>query len=183
MRTEELWNEKVKWSIIKREFTPRIQMDLQQIKEPLIEDVKSIYLHGASDTGKTIYAAFLYLFYRKKMYMDAEIGQTYFISTSELVYELKKSFDKDSDISEADIVNKYKTCRLLVLDDFGTTIPSDWIYQVLYLIINYRYEYNLLTVFTSNLGLTELQKLFGDDRIPSRIERMCQIIKKNKYKK
>lgn len=183
MRTEKLWNEKVKWLIIKREFSPRIQNDLQTIDPPIIDKVDSVYLYGDSATGKTIYAGFLFMEERKRMYLTGEVGSCYFISTSEMVYELKKCFDKESGVKETEIIDKYKKCHLLVFDDFGTVIPSDWIYQVMYLIINYRYENNLLTIFTSNLNLQKLQTLFSDDRIPSRIERMCQIIKKNKYTK
>jgi len=49
------------------------------------------------------------------------------------------------------------------------------------MITDYRWENQKPTIITSNYGLPELAELFGDDRIPSRIERMCKAVKKTPY--
>lgn len=184
MRTEQLWDERVKERMIVRHFPPRIQDDLRNITEPEFDNtaVQSTYIHGASHFGKTIYACFLMLNELKRMYLNEINGQCYFVAACDLVYELKATFDKTTALSENDVINKYKTCHLLLLDDFGTTIPSEWMYQVIYTIINYRYEQLLPTIFTSNLDLNALSEFFKDGRIPSRIERMGKVVKKTNYK-
>jgi DNA replication protein DnaC len=76
-------------------------------------------------------------------------------------------------ISSSDVLRKYEEADILILDEIGTEKPSDWVFQMLYLLINYRYEYLKQTIIVSNFGLAELQERLNDDRIPSRIEEMC----------
>jgi DNA replication protein DnaC len=70
---------------------------------------------------------------------------------------------------------------LLILDDLGVDKPSDWVLNVLYNIINYRYENLKKTIITSNFSLDEIAEAFNDNRITRRIERMCIIEEKQAY--
>jgi DNA replication protein DnaC len=76
---------------------------------------------------------------------------------------LKDAFDRD-DVKFLDRMNALKDVEALLLDDFGSEKASDWTRETLFKIVNHRYLYNRITLFTSNL---EPQQL--DFRIASRL--------------
>ena len=127
----------------------------------------------------------MYIEARKKQYMEAISGKFFFIVADDLFDEVKRTFSKPDfredaidPIDEFDITDKYATAGYLVIDDLGSSRFTDWSSSVLYRIVNYRYEHLLPTVFTSNLHLDELGAALGDLRVPSRINRMGEILKK-----
>ena len=80
------------------------------------------------------------------------------------------------------IIKKYKTCRMLVIDDLfkGNISKSD--INIMFEIINYRYFNNLPMIISSELSLEEL--LLVDEALGSRIlemskEYLIQILEKN----
>jgi len=79
--------------------------------------------------------------------------------------------------TEADTIGKYARCRVLVLDDLGVERDSQFTHQVFYEIIEGRClaERNGL-ILTSNLGLNDLAKKLGDDRITSRLNGLCKLL-------
>lgn len=185
MRTKEQWMERIRPKMIKN-LTPRIQKDLEDINEPdsLPEEIQSSFIYGPARYGKTIYSVFMKLKEEENLYLDKVLGkECVFISTPELFQQIKQTYEKSSEKTEQEIINYYSNVHLLILDDFGTMKTTDWLIQTLYLIINRRYENMMKTIFTSNKSLSQLAIDLGDDRITSRIESMCILIKKTKYKK
>ena len=90
-----------------------------------------------------------------------------FKPSSDLIQEIKNSYDSN-ELSEHAILEKYKNCHLLILDDLGTERASEWQQEKLHLLLNYRYNEMLPTIITTNMGAVELnnqisQRLF--DRI------------------
>jgi len=71
----------------------------------------------------------------------------------------------------------------LVLDDLGTCKLSEWMFEILYSLINYRYEYLKTTIITSNYSIEQLAELWNDDRITSRIVRSGEVFEKEHYLK
>ena len=67
----------------------------------------------------------------------------------------------------------YRECSLLVLDDIGTQIKSDWHSQELFRLIDYRSSNGLVTIITSNYA-PELLNV--DERTKSRILKSCVAI-------
>jgi len=166
---------------IVRTFSPRIQKDLEIINRPdNLPPIESLFIHGPTGTGKTIISIFMYLEIKKKLYLEQSDDTISFTKTSEVFNGLKASFD-DPLVSEQVIINTLSEMDYLILDDFGSEKPSDWMLSVFYLLIDRRYENLKTTIFTSNHSLKEIAVKFGDDRITSRIQRMCKIIKKTKY--
>ena len=180
MRTKKRWEQVISPKILKV-FPLRIQKDIQNIKPPKNIKVQSCYIHGKTETGKTIQACFILLQESLNSYLLSKVKKLGFISVPDLFELIKESYkDKEKDATK--IVSFYSTVPFLILDDIGANKPSEWVLDILYLIINNRYENLLTTVFTSNLNLSELAEKLGDTRIPSRIKRMGKIIKKEKYK-
>ena len=175
------WNEKYEKEYCHMLFTPRICKDLlesewvKNIPSKLISE--SIFIYGKTGKGKTILACKLLLDLIKKDYFSHSIGTYNFISIPVLMQQLKEGFQNnigDKILSNLNIVD------ILVLDEFGFTKPSDWALQILYLLINHRYEQGKQTIITSNNDLDTVAKIFGDDRITSRIERSYHLIHKSK---
>ena len=179
-RTLQKWNDRYELECMKRYLPPRIVKDLQNfknIKVPELMGHQSLYLHGANRTGKTLTAAKILINVIKKNYLLAQPYNSYFVKMPDLLQEIKNSFGK----YDIDVLEKYLKCEMLILDDFGTNKPSDWVYEVLYRLVDTRYEQMLPIIFTSNISVNELRDLYKDTRIASRISRMGTIIEKERY--
>ena len=156
---------------------------------------KSIYIFGPAGSGKTFLATMLIENMRREWYANdppslskGESAWGYFVTVADLLTELRNTFtfargytpkrnqeEQPSQQTEMEVINKYKNARYLVLDDLGAEKTTDWTFQSLYAIINYRYEYLKSTIITSNFDIDALAEKLGDDRIPSRIYSMCYL--------
>jgi DNA replication protein DnaC len=60
---------------------------------------------------------------------------------------------------------------VLVLDELGATIPTDWVRDTMYQIINKRYNARKLTIFTTNYldSKTSDKEQTLEDRISTRL--------------
>jgi DNA replication protein DnaC len=186
MRTEESWNTQWKLKMIRSKFTPRLANDLLKLPMPIFDDfIDSTFIFGEIQSGKTVRAAQMMLMELQAIYLGdetAEVGSCIFVSFPDLLAEIRATYGKN-DKSEKEVMDKYMNAHLLLLDDFMTTRPSDWVIDILYHLINHRYEYMKKTIITSNLSLEDLEEKLGDQRITSRINRMCAIEHKTHWNK
>jgi DNA replication protein DnaC len=74
--------------------------------------------------------------------------------------------------SEAEM-GRYRTAGLLLLDDIGTAKGSEWVEEVTYRLVGYRYDAMLPTIYVTNLVPDQLRDALGD-RIASRLAETCQ---------
>jgi DNA replication protein DnaC len=71
---------------------------------------------------------------------------------------------------------------ILVLDELGATVPTDWVRDTMYQIINRRYNDNKLTIFTTNYldkSRSEKEQVLEDrigTRLRSRLYEMCKMV-------
>lgn len=96
-------------------------------------------------------------------------------------YQLRPKFVSEAAIIDlADQDNKFKSsnidnlckCELLCIDDLGAkTTGNDWMNDLLFKIIDYRYQHSLVTIVTSNI---RPEKLELDNRIVSRLASTTQ---------
>lgn len=93
-----------------------------------------------------------------------------FVTTIGLLGEIKKTYDKDSQVKESELLNALKMVQVLILDDIGTENQTGWVNEIFYQILNTRMTSNLITLFTSNVHNANLKH---DNRIKSRIEKMA----------
>ena len=99
---------------------------------------------------------------------------TKFVSASNLI-----NMSKDARPGDKNPIEVLCECKVLVLDDIGQkTSGEDWQNDLLFKIIESRYQNKLVTLFTSNMKDTELRI---DDRITSRIEKMSQLLPLPEY--
>jgi len=66
---------------------------------------------------------------------------------------------------------------LLVLDDLGTSKPTDWVAEQIYMLLNSRLEREnpLPVIGTTNYTLEELEDRLGHDRSVSRLVGLCEV--------
>lgn len=131
------------------------------------------------DTAK-INGLGLYLFSRTKgsgkTRMAASIAnklvQSYpvkFAVSGEILNEIKRTYDKASEVSESKLLDDLVDTEILFIDDFGMDTASPWVNDKFYHIINERYINKKVTFFTSNLPVEQLKY---DDRISNRVQGM-----------
>lgn len=121
-------------------------------------------------TGKTFLASCLC----NSLMVKYKIS-TKFVSASELI-NLSKQEPRQGEKNPMDVMCE---CKVLVLDDIGQkTSGEDWMNDLLFKIVEARYQNKLVTLFTSNISINDLRV---DDRIMSRIDKMCQKIPLPEY--
>jgi DNA replication protein DnaC len=97
-----------------------------------------------------------------------------FYEFGSLLKEIQDSYNPISKSSELKVLAPVYQADVLVLDELGATVPTDWVRDTMYQIINKRYNDNKLTIFTTNYldKSNELEERITY-RLRSRIYEMC----------
>jgi DNA replication protein DnaC len=97
-----------------------------------------------------------------------------FYEFGSLLKEIQDSYNPISKSSELKVLAPVFQADVLVLDELGATIPTDWVRDTMYQIINKRYNDNKLTIFTTNYSdkNKELEERVTY-RLRSRLFEMC----------
>lgn len=101
-----------------------------------------------------------------------------FYEFGSLLKEIQDSYNPVSKSSELKVLAPVYQADVLVLDELGATVPTEWVRDTMYQIINKRYNDRKLTIFTTNYldkGGDNTQRL--EERITyrlrSRLYEMC----------
>jgi DNA replication protein DnaC len=79
-----------------------------------------------------------------------------FVVVPDFLDHLRSIFYPESKISYDKFFESVKSNPLLVLDDFGEHIETQWVKEKIYQLINYRYNARLPTVITTQYSLDEI---------------------------
>jgi DNA replication protein DnaC len=96
-----------------------------------------------------------------------------------LLKEIQDSYNPISKSSELKVLAPIYQTEVLVLDELGATVPTDWVRDTMYQIINKRYNDNKLTIFTTNFSderRSDKEQVLEDrigSRLRSRLYEMC----------
>lgn len=127
---------------------------------------RSLLLLGTMGTGKTHLACAVI---QQVLRTEGREGATAkYTTASEIIMGVKDSFGRQGK-TEADIYADLHSYDLLVVDEVGVQHGSDFERQVLFHVINGRYERLLPTILVSNLNLADIRRYIGD-RV---IDRLC----------
>lgn len=137
------------------------------------KEVKGLYLTGSFGSGKT------YLISALLNELAKRNVKSTIVYYPEFLRELKSSFKDDFE----EKYNAAKKSKILFIDDIGAENCSSWSRdEILGSILQYRMEEHLVTFFTSNLSLEELEKHLsittnGTEKVKARriIERIKQL--------
>lgn len=111
---------------------------------------KGLYLEGPRGTGKTHLAIAIAL-------AIINTGVPVICKTSiDILGDIKRCYERNSEVTEEEVLEAYKTVDLLIIDDLGKEQVTEWSVPVLYSILNERYEALLPTIITTNYNTTAL---------------------------
>lgn len=118
------------------------------------------FLTGKPGTGKTHLAAATVF-----RYINAGKKGALFIVTGEFLQAIKKGFSTGGSDG---VIRQAKEAKLLILDDVGSEMATDWVRDTLYTLVNYRMNYMKPTLVTSNLMPSEIAETYHA-RLASRL--------------
>jgi DNA replication protein DnaC len=107
-----------------------------------------------------------------------------YMDFSDLLLKIQTSFRPDADASKELVLTPFVETELLVLDELGASKPHPWVQDVLYNLLNTRYNKKRITIATSNFedepDSTSGEKEKLEDRlgyrVRSRLYEMCVLI-------
>jgi DNA replication protein DnaC len=85
-----------------------------------------------------------------------------FTSAIKIARDFKSTWTKGADLTESDVIRRYSTPDLLIIDEIGVQFGSDAEKIILFEIINNRYESMRPTILLSNLPKDELSEFIGE---------------------
>jgi len=95
-----------------------------------------------------------------------------FYESGSLLKAIQDSYNPVSQTSEMRVLAPVFQAEVLVLDELGATVPTNWVRDTLYQIINTRYNNKKLTIFTTNyLDETRVAEEGSETSAPQRRSR------------
>ncbi|AVL75537.1 ATP-binding protein [Providencia rettgeri] len=112
---------------------------------------------GIPGTGKTHLAVSI------AREIAKDLQESVFITTAaRIIRAFRRTWSGNSEFSELDVLAKYCNPDLLIIDEIGVQYGTDSERNILFEVINDRYEYLLPTILVSNLPLNELEEMLGE---------------------
>lgn len=131
---------------------------------------KGIYFYSKTrGSGKTRLAVSL-----GNVLLNTIGRQVKFITSIDLLQEIKNTYNKETEYTESQIIESVTDVDVLIIDDIGVENKSPWVNEILFGIFDNRMKHRKITIFTSNC---EIEKLEHDERLKSRIFKMCIPVK------
>lgn len=143
-----------------------LKSQINAIKEN--KKIKGIYLYGTFGIGKT-YAMKDLLEKTKKDQVIKSSYETIIFSEYRgtlivwptLINQLKQNMNNKEKPIYKHNWEEYEKCQILIIDDIGGEVPSDWeLREILFPLLNSRIENKLTTFFTSNFSIQQLTNYY-----------------------
>lgn len=96
-----------------------------------------------------------------------------FLKANDLLSQIRKTFNSDSETTESEIVLMFRDVEVLVIDDLAVEKPTSFSERIFYDITDYRLEHKKPTLFTSNRTIESLLDIYKDGRLKGRVEKMA----------
>lgn len=145
---------------------------------PTHDEGRGLLLIGGCGVGKTHLAVAALV----EIINSNKPGRLLFSNFQDLIQEIQASFNNDQVPSKSELLRPLLEADLLVLDELGSQKPTTFVQDVLYYVINTRYNEERTTIFTTNYSDTAdpkeetLAQRIGT-RLRSRLYEMANLVK------
>jgi len=134
-----------------RDTVPVLRNAKKRVQEfvdlwPSLQEGKGLLLMGGCGAGKTHLAVAALL----EVIHSGKPGRVLFANFQDVIQEIHASFDSDQLPGKAEIMRPLLEADLLVLDELGSQKPTTFVQDILYYVINTRYNEERTTIFTTN---------------------------------
>lgn len=129
---------------------------------------EGLIIYGPPGNGKSHLAAAI-----THGIVERHLNSVLFANVPELLVDIMSSFEKKEETDK--IRKRLHECDLLVLDDIGTERWSQWVEQIMYVVINKRLNDEKPLVLTTNCTPKELAETVGT-KIWSRLQGACLLV-------
>lgn len=138
----------------------------RELFKSLVADARSfaeapegwILIHGPSGAGKTHVAAAI-----ANRCIERGVPAL-FVVVPDLLDHLRSAYSPNSEIGYDVLIEQVRNAPVLILDDLGTQHATPWAQEKLFQILNHRYNTQMPTIVTTNLGVDRL-----DERLRMRL--------------
>jgi len=113
---------------------------------PMTNEGRGLLLMGGCGAGKTHLAVAALV----EIIHSGKPGRVLFCNFQELIQDIQASFDADAAVGKSEILRPLLEADLLVLDELGSVKPTQFVQDLLYYVINSRYNTVRPTIFTTN---------------------------------
>ena len=151
-------------------------------------DKIGLLLIGPSGAGKTHLSVAIL----KELIIQKGIA-CLFCDYRDLLKQIQNSYNPSVQVTELDLLRPVFQAEVLVLDDLGAVKPTEWVWDMVSVILNTRYNENRTTIITSNFmdgpaaavsgpRAAAREETLGDrigERMRSRLFEMCRVVNVN----
>jgi DNA replication protein DnaC len=138
---------------------------------------RGLLFMGQPGVGKTHLAVAIL----RRLLLEKSVGCLFF-DVQDLLRQLQATFDRQSGMSQLDLLQPVLATELVVLDDLGGRQYSPWVEETLAHIVTTRYNERRATIVTTNYldetrdpRTPNLESRIGA-RVRSRLHEMCQLV-------
>ena len=124
-----------------------------------LESGHGIYFCGGNGVGKSFLSCLIMKEAYRHRYSCRRVTFSAYISAYTESWGASKN---DREVSEQDLLDKYKGVEFLVLEEIGKEIDSKIAKPILEDLLRYREEHNLVTVICCNFELSEFKSYYGN---------------------
>lgn len=125
----------------------------------------SLILSGGVGTGKTHLACAI-----ARYVITEHLKRATYTSVVDAVRQVRRTYDRDTEETESDVLDRLSGVPLLILDEVGVQSGTDHEYATLFEVLNRRYADVLPTILISNLGMEELKSALSERVVDRMLE-------------
>jgi DNA replication protein DnaC len=157
---------------------------------PLGQCSRGLAFVGGPGVGKT----HLTVGILKQVLQSKRVVRCLFRDYRDLLAEIRRSYSRDAEMTELEVLRPVLDADVLALDDVGAERPKDFVLDMISTILNHRYNHRKVTILTTNFadqppacagdefsyqGRRARNETVGDrigEPMRSRIHEMCRIV-------